>query len=110
MIKNENDFLGFLIKIKQDNGDISVSRILKESGLNNIDCSHYLKFLQSKGYIQYMDSETYHIYPDGISAYVPTSKKFFLRLRDILLYLLGVITPYLVEIVIEIVKTTLKNN
>lgn len=107
MIKNENDFIGFLIKIKQDNGDISVSRILKESELNNIDCAHYLKSLQSKGYIQYMDSETYHIYPDGISSYVPNSKKFLLRLRDIILYLLGVITPYLVELIIDIAKSNL---
>lgn len=86
MIKNENDFLGFLIKIKQNNGNISVSRILKESELNNIDCAHYLKSLQTKGYIQYMDTETYHIYPEGINAYVSFPKKLTRFIEKILIF------------------------
>lgn len=107
-IKNENDFIGFLISIKQSNGDISVSHILDKSGLNDIDCIHYLKNLESKGYIKNIDTETYHIYPDGISAHIPTAKKFFIRIRDIILYLLGLVTPYVVEAIIEIIKKLLQ--
>lgn len=107
-IKNENDFLGFLVSIKNEKNSISVRNVLDQSGLSDIDCSHYFKSLQTKGYVRHMDSETYHIYPDGISAYISPAKRTFhvvgrmlvLTIKELFVFLSGVASGLLVAYLI----------
>lgn len=98
-IKNENDFLGFLISMKQDNGNISAGKIIDLSGISDIDCIHYLKSLEEKGYIENLDMETYHIYPDGIYAYMPPKRKIWGIVKTIITYLLGLFTSLIGDII-----------
>lgn len=74
-IKDENDFLGFLISIKNDNNDIDVIKMLKQSNLSELDCSYYLRVLSEQDYIRYLDTQTYHIEPKGLSVYTSPFQK-----------------------------------
>lgn len=75
MITNENDFLGLIIKCKNENDACSVGKILSESGMTDMQCLPFLKSLSGKGVITKIDTETYLINPIAYSVYQNPMKK-----------------------------------
>ena len=106
-IKNENDLLGFLIKLKDKNNKVRNHILLQQSQMDSVSLEHLMKGLIENHYVIYsMDTTT--ITKLGENNYISPLKKFFSCIRNIALYLLGVITPYVVEVVITFVKTLLE--
>lgn len=112
-IKNENDFIGFLISIKSVENDIDTHAALKESNLSHVDFLHFMDSLLSKGLVKYNDTQTYHMFPECISAYRPTYKRILLwiakmlilTVKNVIIYvggiLSGVIVAYLSSLIIK---------
>lgn len=75
MITHENEFIGLMIKCKNDNDMCSVGKILKESGMTDIQCLPFLRSLSGKGIITKVDTETYLINPIAYSVYKSPAKK-----------------------------------
>ena len=112
-IKNENDFIGFLISVKSSENDIDVHSAFKASGLSQIDFSHYTDSLTDKGLLKYMDTQTYHMFPECISSYCPTNKRILLwiakmlvlTVKNVIIYvggiLSGVIVAYLSSLIVK---------
>lgn len=103
-IKNTNDFIGFLISVKSDFNDIDTSIALSLSGLSQIDFSHYIDLLLNNGLIKYIDTQTYHLFPECISSYCPTykrillwiSKMLILTVKNVIIYIGGILSGVLV--------------
>lgn len=112
-IKNENDFIGFLISVKSDENDIDTISALKASNLSEVDFLHFIDSLSSKGFLKYIDTQTYHMFPERISSYRPTykrillciSKMLILTVKNVIIYvggiLSGVIVAYLSLLIIK---------
>lgn len=94
-IKNENDFLVFLISIKDDNNNIDVLKMLKQSNISELDCSAYLSMLFNQGYIKYLDTQTYHIEPSGVNAYISLKRKNISIFLNLTKGLLKFLVPFL---------------
>ena len=77
-IKNENDFLGYLISVKDSKNNVDLEKLVKSEILPNLDISELVKILVSKNFAKQTDSCTLHLYTWGISAYVPTWKHFLI--------------------------------
>ena len=111
-IKNENDFLGFLISIKNENDDVSVIKTFRESGLSNIDCAHYFKSLSSKGLLDFIDTDTYHLYPHGISSYVSPLKRLslwvakllVLTIKNLIVYIAGILSAVIAGVILGLIQ------
>ena len=97
-IKNENDFLGYLISIKSDNNLCDINRVLDESGIDAFTIHIYLQSLSEQNLVQYLDTNTYIILPKGISSYMSHVDKlkssFFNLSKSVLKFLI----PYLLGI------------
>lgn len=76
-IKNENDFLGALISLKNENNEVDIGKLVKEYKLSYNLCSDYLKVLERKGYVAFVHLSGYRILPPGIEAYISPMKKIF---------------------------------
>lgn len=75
MVKNENYFLGLLIKNADKNHDCDAYTTIKQSGLSDIDCLHFIKSLEDNGLVNTTDTNTIHIYPKAYEEYESAFKK-----------------------------------
>lgn len=55
---SENDFLGIMIKHKDREDNVSISNLISITGIDNLDCSYFIKELQDKKMIRYIDTDT----------------------------------------------------
>lgn len=100
MITNENDFLGLMIKCKNNEDICHVGKVIEQSEMTDIQCLSFFKSLSDKGYIKNLDLETYQINPIALSMYQSPAKKtaksiFKLSvsfLKFIITYILGIIS------------------
>ena len=100
MITNENEFLGILIKCKNQENCCNVSKVAETAKMDLMDCRPFLMSLEKKGIIEGMDLETFRINPIAFSIYeIPQKKagKSFLKLsisllKFIITYILGIIS------------------
>ena len=46
MIKDENDFLGIMIDCKNDDNTCSIGKVIKESGMTDIECLPFFRSLR----------------------------------------------------------------
>lgn len=98
MIKNENDFLGAVLKYKDKNNCCSISKIMKSENISDMDCMFFIKSLKSKGIIDQIDLSTIRATPLAISTYESKFKKFLKLcfkssvslLKFIITYVLGI--------------------
>lgn len=103
MITNENDFLGLIIKCKNENGTCSVGKILSESGMTDMQCLPFLKSLSGKGVITKIDTETYLINPIAYSIYQSPMKKITKSFYNFTKFSLQRVIDILVGVAIGIV-------
>ena len=109
MITNENDFLGLMIKFKNEDDTCPVGKLIKESGMSDLQCLSFLRSLAEKGLIKYLDTETYLINPIAYSVYQSPIKKVkqslfrFTKftLQRLIDFLIGVATGVVVAIVTQ---------
>lgn len=94
-IKDANDFLGFIISIKNKENLCNIEKILNGSGLSNLMCSTYISELSSKKYVKQIDTCTLFILPSGLSAYISPARKFRLQFLNTSKLLLKFLIPYL---------------
>lgn len=101
---NKNDILGLIISFKNGNNDVDVNKLLTELNITNLDLSEYIKYLENEGYAKLIDSNTLHLYPWGISAYIPDWKRnllwiaklLILTLKNLILYVGGILSGIIV--------------
>ncbi len=75
MVKNENEFLGILIKCKNQDNCCNVGKIAETAKMDLMDCGPFLMSLEKKGIIEGMDLETFRINPIAFSIYESPQKK-----------------------------------
>lgn len=75
MITNENEFLGLMIKCKNDDDTCSICTIIAQSRMTDIQCIPFLNSLSEQKIISKIDLETYQINPIAYSVYQSTAKK-----------------------------------
>jgi len=98
MINNENDFLGALIKCANESNDCDWSDIFKESRLEDIDCIHFAKSLESKGIVWLKDTCTVHLNPIAFSTYESKSDKIINKIKFLSFKALGFLITYVLGI------------
>lgn len=104
MIKNRNDFLGFLIRIKNMENNVSINDAIEASGLTNLDFSELVNQILESHYAIQTDLNTLHLFPWGIAAYTPKWKRislWFLKLcvltvKNLILYIGGILSGIIV--------------
>lgn len=104
LITNENDFLGILMKCKNEHNICNISDVFKESNMTDIQCLPFLKSLASKGIITGLDLSTYQINPIAFSVYESPKKKVtksFFKLsvsffKFLLTYILGIVSGLII--------------
>ena len=107
-IKNENDFLGYLIKNSKNNV-CNQHECYKESGLDQSSFIYYANILKDKHYIE-TDVTNYYITQIGINNYISPVKKFalsflkfsVLTLKELLVFLSGIVSGILVAYFIHL--------
>lgn len=100
MITNENDFIGILMKCKDDNGICKTSNVVKSSKMTDLQCLPFIKSLSDKEVIKRIDLDHIQINPIAYSLYESPKKKvgkLFLKLsvsalKFIITYVLGIIS------------------
>lgn len=103
-IKNENDFLGYLISVKDSENNVDLEKLIKSEILPNLDVSELVNILVSKNYAKQTDSCTLHLYTWGISAYIPTWKRIgiwvikllVLTIKNLILFVGGILSGIIV--------------
>lgn len=103
-IKNENDFLGYLISVKNSENNINLKKLVESEILPSLDISELVNILVSKNYATQADTYTLHLYTWGISAYVPTWKRIclwilkllVLTIKNLILFVGGILSGIIV--------------
>lgn len=103
-IKNENDFLGYLISVKDSENNVDLEKLIKSEILPNLDISELVNILESKNYTKQIDTCTLHLYTWGISAYIPTWKRIgiwiakllILTIKNLILFVGGILSGIIV--------------
>lgn len=75
MITNENDFLGLMMKCKNDDDTCPVGKVISQSEMSDIQCLPFFKSLSEQKIISKIDLETYQINPIAYSIYQSPAKK-----------------------------------
>lgn len=107
-IKSSNDLLGFLIKIKDENNDCDLLKVLDVMGSNrSIDLQELINELSGKKLVKQLDTCTVHIYESGINAYISPLKKVFNTLKKpiayIFTYIMGILSAVIVQMIINMI-------
>lgn len=107
-IKSSNDLLGFLIKIKDENNDCDLLKVLDVMGSNrSIDLQELINELSDKKFVKQMDTCTVHLYESGIDAYVSPLKKIFNILKKpvtyIFTYIMGILSAVIAQMIINMI-------
>lgn len=100
MNKSENDFLGLLISVCDENGCVSYGKMCNIQKYTDIEKSDLINSLFSYGYIQNIDLDTFRVTSNGKYAYISPRKKIallFLKnsyglLKFVIAYVLGIIS------------------
>ena len=98
MVTNENDFIGIMMKCKNEKDICNVGKIIELSGMTDIQCLPFIKSLTAKGIIQQIDLERVQVNPIAYSVYESPQKKAgksFLKvsvsfLKFVITYILGI--------------------
>lgn len=104
MITNENDFIGIMMKCKDEQDVCNVSEIIKRSGMTDLQCLSFIQSLSKKGIIQTIDFGNVQINPIAYSIYESPKKKAgksFLKfsvsfLKFALSYVLGIFSGLII--------------
>lgn len=98
MVTNENDFIGIMMKCKNEKDICNVGKVIELSGMTDIQCLSFIKSLTAKGIIQQIDLESIQVNPIAYSVYESLQKKAgksFLKLsvsflKFVITYILGI--------------------
>lgn len=104
MVTNENDFIGIMMKCKNEKDICNVGKIIELSGMTDIQCLPFIKSLTAKGIIQQIDLESIQINPIAHSIYESPQKKAgksFLKLsvsflKFMITYILGIVSGLII--------------
>lgn len=104
MITNENDFLGILIKCKDENNECYIQKIMNLSKMSDMDCMPFLKSLESKNIITATALGVFRLNPIAFSVYRSRRDRFFVffgklsvgALKFIITYVLGIISGLII--------------
>lgn len=104
MITNENDFIGIMMKCKNEQDVCNVCKIIELSGMTDLQCLPFIQTLSAKGIIQKIDLESIQINPIAYSIYESPKKKTgksFLKLsisllKFIITYILGIVSGLII--------------
>lgn len=99
MITNENDFLGIMMKCKDENGICNVREIIELSGMTDIQCLPLIQTLLDKGIITRIDFSSYQLNPIAYSVYQSPAKKAGKSFLNLSISLLKFIVTYVLGIV-----------
>lgn len=75
MITNENDFIGIMMKCKNEKDICNIGKIIELSGMSDMQCLPFIQSLNAKGIIQKVDLESIQINPIAYSIYENPKKK-----------------------------------
>lgn len=103
MIKDENDFLGIMIDCKNDDNTCSIGKVIKESGMTDIECLPFFRSLRENKIIQEIDLETYKINPIAFSIYQSPVKKVGKSVYDSAKFSLKHFIRIIVEIIVALI-------
>lgn len=98
MVTNENDFIGIMMKCKNEKDICNVGKVIELSGMTDIQCLPFIKSLTAKGIIQQIDLESIQVNPIAYSVYESPQKKAgksFLKisvsfLKFVITYIFGI--------------------
>lgn len=104
MITNENDFIGIMIKCKNEKDICNIGKIIELSGMTDMQCLPFIQSLSTKGIIQKIDLESVQINPIAYSIYENPKKKAvksFLKLsvsflKFVITYILGIVSGLII--------------
>ena len=104
MITNENDFIGVMMKCKNENDICNVGKIIEISGMSDMQCLPFIQSLTAKGIIQKVDLESVQLNTVAYSIYESPKKKVgksFLKLsvsflKFVITYILGIISGLII--------------
>ena len=57
MITNENDFIGIMMKCKNEQDICDVMKVIELSGMSDMQCLPFIQSLSSKGIIRSIDTQ-----------------------------------------------------
>lgn len=105
MITNDNDFLGCIIKCKDQNNNCDIGDLINSCKMSDLDCLTFINSLESKGFIKLIDYHTIYINPIAFSAYESPSKKVVKSafkfsvsfLKFLITYVLGILSGILIS-------------
>lgn len=104
MVANENDFIGIMMKCKNEKDICNVGKVIELSGMTDIQCLPFIKSLTAKGIIQQIDLERVQVNPIAYSIYESPQKKAgksFLKLsvsflKFVITYILGIVSGLII--------------
>lgn len=104
MITNENDFIGIMMKCKNEKDICNIGKIIELSGMSDMQCFPFIQSLNAKGIIQKVDLESIQINPIAYSIYESPKKKAgksFLKLsvsflKFVITYILGIVSGLII--------------
>lgn len=105
-IRNSNDLLGFLIRIKDSNNNCDLGIVLNAMGTDkSLDLLNLLNELSACGYIKQVNTCTVHIYEKGIISYVSPRRKIWnnikMPLSYVLTYIMGILSSVIAQLIIN---------
>ncbi len=105
MVTNENDFIGIMMKCKNEKDICNVGKIIERSGMSDMQCLPFIQSLTNKGIIQKIDLGNFQITPLAYSIYESPQKKArksFLKLsvsflKFVITYILGIVSGLIIS-------------
>lgn len=115
-IRNENDFLGCLISVRDKDNDVDLSKAMHATGFCNLDFSIFLKKLEDKEVIMMLDTETCHLYQWSIDSYqspmkialFKIGKLLLLTVKNVVIYVGGIVSGIVVAYISFLLNNMLK--
>lgn len=104
-IKTDNELLGFLIKIKNDNNDCDITDVFKGFGSDrDEDLMAMFNEMQDQGLINVKDFSTVHINPKGINSYVSPAKRVWSGIKQplsyVFTYIMGILSAVIAQLIV----------
>lgn len=107
MIKSENELLGLLIKIQNENGKVDNSELPKIANTDNVTLDFLLKKLEQKRYVVYAYDIT-DVTDLGKANYIPKwkqallwiTKLLALTIKELIVFALGIAATIITEIIL----------
>lgn len=104
MITNENDFIGIMMKCKNEQDICDVRKIIELSGMTDMQCLPFIQSLSAKNIIRGLDTCYIQINPIAYSIYESPQKKAgksFLKLsisflKFVITYILGIVSGLII--------------